>query len=129
MDDHHQFAWMLVSYPKVFVTLATTDPPCKALQEQFVTRHANQHGTGQEPPEAIVSCKNSRLDLLCFNPCSASRDLSWVCIWCFLKKANTNSNNTNYSAELCKSVQRTIFIIQSTAKIMISLVHSPFKNL
>lgn len=39
---------------KVFVTLATTDPPCKALQEWSVTRHANRHCTGQEPPEAIV---------------------------------------------------------------------------
>lgn len=50
--DPHQYALMLLSYPEVFVSLATTDPSHKALWERFVTRHANKDCKDQEPPEA-----------------------------------------------------------------------------
>lgn len=80
MDDRHQYAWMLVSYPKVSVTLATTRLSCKALQEWFVTRHANWHCIGQEPPEAIVCPVKTCCQVFsALIPISASRDFSWVC--------------------------------------------------
>lgn len=107
--DPHHYALMLVSYPEVFVSLATTDPSHKALLEWFVTRHANKPCRDQEPPKAIRCPVKKLCQFFCALILVLHPGIFRVFyVWYFLKQ---QKQNTNYSTELNNSAQRTIFIV------------------
>lgn len=99
-----QYAWMLVSYLKDSVTLATTDPSCKALQEWFVTRPCQPAlHRSRASWSYSVSCENSLPGLFCSKSLFLHPGIfSGFVAGASLKTASDNYN-TNYSAELHKT--------------------------